>query len=69
MYYFRTDSAKELYTSLNETNTMITSLDTQINTLETLKEGNVPEAPKPVIQPIEVKEPIVTTVEVKSYSS
>ena len=43
---------------------MVTSLDVKINTLETLKEGNVPEAPVVEARPINVVEPEIRTVEV-----
>ncbi len=55
---------KELEISLAEADTMVNSLDVQITTLETLKEGEVPEAPAIQVKPIDFKEPEIKTVEV-----
>ena len=51
-------------TSLGEAEMMIVSLDAQINTLESLKKGEVPSAPQIKPQPINVTEPEIEVVEV-----
>ena len=44
---------------------MVTSLDTQIETLETLKKGEVPVAQAAPVVPITIQEPEIRTVEVR----
>ena len=58
----RSDSVQEMYTQKEEVSTMMTGLDAQIETLETLKRGEAPPAPK--MLPVPVKEPEVKVVEV-----
>ncbi|KAI0243233.1 hypothetical protein LSAT2_022049 [Lamellibrachia satsuma] len=59
----RGDSVQEMYTQREEVSTMVTGLDAQIETLETLKRGETPPPPK--MLPVPVKEPEVKVVEVK----
>ncbi|XP_013381307.1 nuclear mitotic apparatus protein 1 [Lingula anatina] len=61
----RTDSIKEFYVMKEETDGMVHKLDTKITTLEQLKEGKVPEAPKVEPKPVTVVEPEIKTVEIK----
>ena len=53
---------QEMYTQREEVSTMMTGLDAQIETLETLKRGEAPPAPK--MLPVPIKEPEVKVVEV-----
>ena len=60
----RTDSARESYSSLDETKAMLTSLEILITTLEKLKAGKVPPVPVIAPVPIVLHEPEVKIVEV-----
>lgn len=67
-HFHRSDSAKEMEASLEEANNMIANLDAQIDTMEKLKNGEVPEPLKIEPQTIIVKEPEIKIIEV-SYNS
>ncbi|XP_071110400.1 uncharacterized protein [Haliotis cracherodii] len=60
----KSDSDKEMYTQLEEVNTVVTSLDKKIETLEHVKAGNVPPPPEVAPTPVVIKDPEVKTVEV-----
>ena len=55
---------KELETSLEEAETIVASLETKIDTMEKLKEGEVPKAPEIKTGPIVIPEPEIRTIEV-----
>eukprot|EP00914_Ancora_sagittata_P024823 GHVO01049542.1.p1 GENE.GHVO01049542.1~~GHVO01049542.1.p1 ORF type:complete len:370 (+),score=96.51 GHVO01049542.1:1247-2356(+) len=59
------DSIRETEVSLNEADLMINKLNTEIDTYETLKRGDVPQPPVISPTPIEVKDTEVKVVEVK----
>ncbi|XP_064607876.1 myosin-10-like [Liolophura sinensis] len=60
----RNDSVKEMYTSREEVNTMLDSLERKKETLQSLQSGEVPTV-KPVPQAsLATAEPVITTVEV-----
>ena len=61
---YRSESAKENYTSLDETKAMLTSLKILISTLDKLKLGHVPTVPVIAPVPIVLHEPEVRIVEV-----
>ncbi|XP_067665807.1 uncharacterized protein [Haliotis asinina] len=60
----KSDSAKEIYTQMEEVNTLVTSLDRKIETLDHVKAGNIPPPPEVAPVPVVIKDPEVKTVEV-----
>ncbi|KAK3096468.1 hypothetical protein FSP39_000498 [Pinctada imbricata] len=59
----KSDSVKELYVQQDELNTMVTSLETKLETYQKLGSGQVPDPPEVV--PTPSKDPEVQIVEVK----
>ena len=57
---------KHLEVSIDEADTMITKLNTEIDTLETLKKGELPEAPVIPPTPLNISEPEIKVVEVST---
>ena len=66
---FRPDSVKELYTSRAEVAVMVTNLDEQISTLETVKKGEVPIVAAVAVAPIVIQEPEIKTIEVSAITT
>ena len=64
---FRSDSVKEMYTTRDELEYMVNSLEKKEETLAKVESGNIPDPPVVSQTPIDNKEPEVVTVQVGKY--
>ena len=63
-YHFRSDSVKEMYTTRDELEYMVNSLEKKEETLAKVESGSIPDPPVVSQTPIDSKEPEVVTVQV-----
>lgn len=66
--FYRTSSVKELEKSLEEANKMVSKLNTEIVTLQTLKKGKMPQVSPITHEPNAIRDTEVQFIEVRSWS-